>query len=283
MLRDRALALRERARNGAHHHLAQRILDGMTARDERRQFAVSGQPGVWAAGPGERLEVDERPVTYAHYEDWRSRAPVGVFLTDSRLFVMPVDMLGNYKQTEGFPIDDVIFAGRIRGPVLGKGGAWTMTRLIRPGQAGGFPPAWPSILVPRRSIAARAVSGTFLRELRKALGDGRWRTRVPLSFAARMGTRNDFHSTYRSIADQDPRVRAVARAVQLEQDEHSEALDHLGIADLSTARRTCEELNEHVAGPSTPSGWRLCGRCGVIVEDPNGWPDAFFNPDERQR
>jgi hypothetical protein len=247
----------------------------MPSREERRKAALIGSPELWENGPGSRLMLGEEPITYAHYQSWSGRGIVGVFLTSRRLFVQPYDEFVGYRNGSVYDLADVAFAGRIRGPVLSRGGAWALTVIRAPDDV--FSPAHPWVFIPRQALSARLVSRLFLKELRARVPEGAWRRSVPLPMASRLGSRDRFFTTHRELACRvNPRAAAIGRAVELKRTEFAEAFETLGLPrDLSEHRKECDE-HGHYGGPTTPTGWELCGHCGQIIRDPAGWPEDYL-------
>jgi hypothetical protein len=115
---------------------------------------------------------------------------VGVFLDGTRVQVVAPDRItGRGVTVTEFDLDDLVLAGSVARPVLGRRGAWVLTRAVRIDDPawGAVAPAWSWLFVPDDPKASRRSGELFQAELRRALPTSRWVKAVKLSRAARNG------------------------------------------------------------------------------------------------
>jgi hypothetical protein len=122
--------------------------------------------------------------------DVRTGRMVGVFLDDSRVQVVAPDRItGRGVTITEFDLDQVVLAGPVAGKVLGRRGAWAVTRAVRidDPEWGGVAPAWSWLFVPDDWKASHRSGERFQADLRRALPKARWAKSVKLSKDVRRG------------------------------------------------------------------------------------------------
>jgi hypothetical protein len=221
------------------------------------------------------MESGERPISYAHYEDLGSETVTGVFLTSARLYVLSWDPLSlQWDHTEIIPLSNVAMAGPVRGRVIGRQGAWALTRIIRLEDEDGFlAPGWTWVLIPRRSLMARRVSRMFLEALRTELGDRRWVGEVTLNRAARKRRGDFLYESWDQACAVSREMSAIRAAKDLERAELEGLRESAGIVgDPRPLKDECDAWGAHTPGPPSPFGWIGCSNCGVMLQRPSWWP-----------
>jgi hypothetical protein len=223
------------------------------------------------------MKPDERAISYAHYEDLRSESVTGVFLTDERLYVLRHNpVLDEYDPVASIPLEDVAMAGPVRGRVVGRQGAWALTRIVRPDnpEDGWLAPGWTWVFIPRRSVMARRVSKLFLQAVKSGLGGSRWVDEVNLNRGARKRQGDFLYETREQACAVSPEMARLGAAVELERAELEDLRQKAGIVgDYGRLQEECDARGAHVPGPPSPSGWIGCSHCGVLIQRPSWWPD----------
>ena len=139
-----------------------------------------------------RREVSAGEAVTADVEaiDVRTGQTVDLFLDGSRFQIVAPDRItGRGVTVTKFDLDEIVLAGPVAGKVLGRRGAWAVTRAVRIDDPawGAVAPAWSWVFVPHKEKASRRSGERFQVDLRRALPKSRWVSRVKVTKAVRKG------------------------------------------------------------------------------------------------
>ena len=158
--------------------------------------------------------------------DVRTSRMVGVFLDDTRVQVVAPDRIsGKGVTVTEFDLAEVVLAGSVARPVLGRRGAWVLTRAVRIDDPawGAVAPAWSWLFVPDEAQASRRSNERFQAELRRALPKARWAKAVKLSRSARKGQTDAGAELLELARHRDAGFAATCSEVEEERARHAAA------------------------------------------------------------